>query len=152
MYNLRKDPDLDLDRHQNGKSGQAIGFKTMPIHNTLVARTYRICQMHVLTSVPPYVFGSPGSGSVIYLYGIRILPLISKIMRENLDFYCFVTSQFLFLWRNLVKKFFCCHLEEDPHLEPDLHPDPYLIVTAPERWLYLLSHVFLLCDTLVAAK
>ncbi len=52
----------------------------------------------LFTSVPepdpldPYVLGPSGYGSVIYLYGIRLLPIYKQKMKKNLDFFFYVTS------------------------------------------------------------
>ncbi len=79
----------------------------------------------------PHVFGPPGSGSEStsqrYLWiRLRILLSLSKNSKKNLDFYCFVTSVWLFIFekwcksrvplksnmqKNVFLISFCWHLE-----------------------------------------
>jgi hypothetical protein len=74
----------------------------------------------------PYVFGPPGTRSVIYLYGSR-----SRSFRQqakNLDFYSFVHFfyDFLSLKNDVLYMYLCTE-------DPDPHPDPYQNVTDPEH-------------------
>ncbi len=76
--------------------------------NSLLSRRMSVNQCSVFGSGSRSVCFYPNgsSGSVIYLYGSgsgRILSSTSKKMKKNLDFYCFATSLWLFIFEEWCK-------------------------------------------------
>ncbi len=74
-------------------SVEAEGFP--PERIAAVLHSYELSLKHR----SPAVFRPPGSasGSVFLFVRIRVLPSISKKMKKNLDFYCFVTFYDFFI-------------------------------------------------------
>ncbi len=81
--------------------------------NSLISRRLSVnqCSGSGSGSIGSVCFYPPGSlsGSVIYLYGSgsgRILSSTNKKIKKNLDFYCFVTSLWLFIFEEWCKCIF----------------------------------------------
>ncbi len=72
---------------------------------------------------------------------LRILPSSSKNSKKNLDFYCFVTSLWLFIFEEWCKFTGIPNLDPDPYVSGPSgsvsqrywHPDPYQNVTDPQH-------------------
>ncbi len=127
-----------------------------------------VSQVKMKSSIPdPDVFWPPGSasGSVIYLHGSGSCkdpdPFINKQKtKKKLDFYCFVTSLWLFICEEWCKWTF----KKDKHNKKNFllaswshwrkrsgsgavsqrleseDPDPYQNVTDPEHWTYVFLY------------
>ncbi len=123
--------EFDVSSRKNGEDRQIVSVQDPYLYILGLLNPHPVCNLFVL---------------------IRILPSTSKKIKKNLDLYCFVTSLWLFIFKewckckrnkhkSLEKKNnFCLRLEGHWRKEQDPHPlvtsmDPYQNVTDPEHCL-----------------